>query len=98
MTLSPSKLHAVRRASHSGLSSPITTRSFRDPSGSAVGLAQHALAGEAELPVGALGAGVVGEAVEPEAMRFEGAEGLVEQEAQERDAEPAARARGDRRA
>ena len=55
--------------------------------GQTIGLAQHTVAGEAQLLIGPLSAGVVGEAVEIEALGAQRPESLVENEAQKRRAQ-----------
>jgi hypothetical protein len=57
------------------------------PVGQTVGLAQHAVAAQAQFQVRALGAGVVGKAVEREALGAHRHESLVKNEAQERRAQ-----------
>ena len=74
------------------------TRSARVPSAQAVGLAQHAVAGEAQFLIRPLRAHVVGEAVEMEALGAHRPESLVEDEAKKRRAQTLARDGRPRRA
>ena len=68
-------------------------RSAPPPVAETVGLAQDAVAAHAELAVGGLRTGVVGEAVEIEALGAHSPERFVENEAQEGRAQPLSGAR-----